>query len=130
MARILVVDDNTHDFNQAKMWLESAGHVVERLEALTDLVETIEAEPPEIVLFDPDLAGLPATAFARYLKNVVPRGIRIVVYSREPRCLLCRVVAEMFGDAVLPKGLPPEEFRDRFRRGIGAPYRDAARSVL
>lgn len=76
MARILIVEDSTDNMTLFQAVLRLAGHDVSGLPDGTDLVPTLLAAPPDLVLLDIQLPGRDGFALLQEIR--ANRGLRQV----------------------------------------------------
>lgn len=121
MARILVVDDSEAVFLFARRELENDGHLVERLEAFTELSSYLRRVQPDLILLDLEMPALSGTAFALFLRRIERRPIKIVIHSSLPEAQLRSAAAEVKAVGVLHKTSNGNMLRDAVRRYLNAP---------
>lgn len=121
MARILVVDDSEAVFFFARRELENDEHLVERLEAFTELSSYLRRVQPDLILLDLEMPALSGTAFALFLRRIERRPIKIVIHSSLPEAQLKTAAAEVKAVGILPKTSNGNMLRDAVRRYLSAP---------
>lgn len=74
MARILIVEDSSDNMTLFQAVLRLAGHEVSGLPDGTDLLQTLQATPPDLVLLDIQLPGRDGFALLKEIR--ANRGLR------------------------------------------------------
>lgn len=74
MARILIVEDSSDNMTLFQAVLRLAGHEVSGLPDGTDLLQTLQASPPDLVLLDIQLPGRDGFALLQEIRT--NRGLR------------------------------------------------------
>lgn len=120
MARILVVDDSEAVFLFARRELESEGHLVERLEAFTELSSYLRRVQPDLILLDLEMPALSGTAFALFLRRIERRPIKIVIHSSLPDAQLRTAAEEVKAVGILHKTANGNILRDAVRRHLSS----------
>jgi CheY-like chemotaxis protein len=74
VARILIVEDSSDNMTLFQAVLRLAGHEVSGLPDGTDLLQTLQASPPDLVLLDIQLPGRDGFALLQEIRT--NRGLR------------------------------------------------------
>ncbi len=121
MARILVVDDSESVFHFARNALEGDGHLVERLEAFTELSSYLRRIQPDLILLDLEMPALSGTAFALFLRRIERKPTKIVIHSSLPEAELRRAAHEVKAVGILAKTHNSSRLRDTVKRFLAEP---------
>lgn len=125
MARILVVDDSEAVFVFVKRELASENHLVERLEAFTELSSYLRRVQPDLILLDLEMPALSGTAFALFLRRIERAPIKILIHSSLPEHELRRAAEEVKAVGILRKSPNGNVLRDAVRRYLARPLAQA-----
>jgi CheY-like chemotaxis protein len=121
MARLLVVDDSESVFLFVRRALEEDGHLVERLEAFTELSSYLRKVQPDLILLDLEMPALSGTAFALFLRRIERRPIKIVIHSSLPEVQLRKAAQEVKAVGILPKTQNVARLRETVGRFLREP---------
>lgn len=108
MARILVIDDSMSAIQKARDILEKAGHMVENLDLLIYLPQTIEKNPPDLILLDLSMPALSGVNVASFIRRYQKEPIPIVLYSSRPVEEIKATAKTLEANGFVQKGEPDD----------------------
>jgi DNA-binding response OmpR family regulator len=129
MSRILVVDDSPTVHFQMERQLGADGHVVDRLEAFTQLGEYMRQSQPDLILLDLEMPALSGEAFAKFVRRIERAPTRILVHSSLPIPKLAAAAERIGATGYVPKGATPEELRRAVRTALSATTEELRRAA-
>jgi DNA-binding response OmpR family regulator len=116
VARILVVGDSPSIYFDVRRSLEPDRHLVDRLEAFTELPAYFRTTPPDLVLLDLETPALSGTAFAQFLRRIETRPTHIVIHSALDDETLQKATREVGALGSIRKGTSGEQLRASVNR--------------
>lgn len=121
MARILVVDDSDTVFLYVRRELREDGHLVERLQAFTELSSYLRRVHPDLILLDLEMPALSGTAFALFLRRIEQKPTKILIHSSLSEDELRRAAREVKAVGILRKSQNGALLRETVKRYLGSP---------
>jgi two-component system OmpR family response regulator len=119
--RVLVIDDDAQYLVLTARMLRSGGYeVLTRTEAVGTSA-AVEAGRPDLILIDLNMPALDGDRLASLILRFSVDPPRVALYSGAPEQVLRERAAASGVDAIIPKGLPPDEFLERVARLLDAP---------
>ena len=94
--RILFVDDDPITLKVTRATLAKAGYEIATSEQPLDALKTMLRRPPDVLLLDVNMPGMPGDKLARLLRrNPITKDIRIVFYSGQTEAEMASLVTEV-----------------------------------
>jgi two-component system response regulator ResD len=132
MARVLVVDDDDTVASVVAGYLERAGHTAQRLADGQAAVDSVLADPPDLLVLDLMLPGLDGLEVCRRVRAVRPQlPVVMLTALAEPDDRIAGL--ELGADDYVTKPFSPRELVLRVEsvlRRVSAPPPDAEKKIL
>jgi CheY-like chemotaxis protein len=119
--RVLVIDDDEQYLTLTARMLRSGGYEVLTRSEAVGTSAAVEADRPDLILIDLNMPALDGDRLASVILRFSVDPPRVVLYSGAAEKVLRERAAACGVHAVIPKGLPPEEFLERVARQINFP---------
>jgi DNA-binding response OmpR family regulator len=111
MAHILVIDDSPTVATSVNGMLSNDGHSVGTVESMLELPRYLRDTPPDLVLLDLEMPGLPGVAWAHFMRRCHERRVKVVIHSGKPWATMEAAAREVDAVGIIPKGASPDAIR-------------------
>lgn len=113
VRKVLVVDDDEQYLSLTARMLRSAGYEVVTRSAVIGTANAVLLEQPDIVLIDLNMPLISGDRLTPIIQRSTANPPLLVLYSGVEEKVLKQRARGCGADAVIPKGLPPQQFLQR-----------------
>ena len=111
MARILVIDDSPTVVLSVSRLLLADGHVVEKVDNVSELSGYLRAMRPDLVLLDLEMPALSGLEWAAFMRGCQQQRLSLVIHSGQPWSTLEAAAQKVGAVGIIPKGASSDAAR-------------------